>query len=126
MNLYKKTRTTLFFLLLSPIGYICAQSEYSDQLDLMIDFAYPVSMIESVRQDLNQALYFARQNDFQSVVSLLQDALAKFTSRATISDDDIAYIENLIHQIDAIMQSLENNDQRAIIVDLCQQLEGRL
>ncbi|MDP3788059.1 MAG: hypothetical protein Q8Q60_01915 [Candidatus Chromulinivorax sp.] len=131
MNMYKKTKISLFFILSVLITqldakYPLSDSLASDQLDSMIDFAYPVSIMESVRQDLNRALYFLRQNDLESVPFLLQDALAKLASRQVVSDDDRDHIQNLIDQINAIIYNLEHKDKSGIILDLCQQIQDKL
>ncbi len=124
MSMYKKT--TLFCLLFAPITQLDARLQSSDQLDSMVDFGYPISTIESVRQDLSQALYFSRQHNLESVPLLLQDGLSKLTSRQVITDDDRDHIQNLIDQINAVIQSLEKKDKSMLILDLCQQLQEKL
>ncbi len=127
MSMYKKT-ATLFFLLFSPITQLDAkiQSTSSDQLDPMVVFAYPISVIESVRQDLSRALYFLQQHDVEEVPALLQDALTKLASRKVINDDDRDHMQNLIDQITALIEVLENKEKSAGILDLCQELQDKL
>lgn len=131
MSIYnKKKASTLFFLLLTIIyctGHrLDARHQKSDEIDLMVDFAYPVSAIQSARQDLNQALYFSQQNDLESVESLLQEGLSKLASRQSIEQEDREYIQAIINQIDALINSLEKQDKSIAILDLCQQFQDRL
>ena len=131
MSIYnKKKASTLFFLLLTIIyctGHrLDARHQKSDEIDLMVDFAYPVSAIQSARQDLNQALYFSQQNDLESVENLLQEGLSKLASRQSIEQEDREYIQAIINQIDALINSLEKQDKSIAILDLCQQFQDRL
>lgn len=130
MNIYRKASKPLFFLLLAIVFSVQARSDHrstsSEKLDLMVDFAYPISMIQSVRYDVSQALYFSQQQDLELVASLLQNALSKLASRNSIDDDDRDYIQQMINQIDALIKDLEKKDKSGIILDLCQQIQDRL
>ena len=130
MGIYNKKKiATLFFLLLTTIyctiDSLDARIQSSDKIDLMVDFAYPISAMQSVRQDLNQALFFSQQNDLESVESLLQEGLSKLASRKSIEQEDREYIEAIINQIDVLINSLEKQDKSIAILDLCQQFQDR-
>lgn len=133
MNMYRKVSKLLFFVLLVAISSVQARSDHhfqisqsSEKLDLMVDFAYPISMVQSVRYDLSQALYFSQQQDLTAVVSLLENALSKLASRQSIEDEDRDYIQQMIAQIDALIKDLEKKDKSTQILDLCQQIQDRL
>ena len=114
------------FLLQDRVGAISSQL---DKLDSMIDFAYPVSTVQSARNDLSQAVYALQQNDIDLVAMMLQNALVKIVSRKSfddrkaLDDDDLAYIQDMIKQIDDLITQLENKDKAMLITELCQQLQ---
>lgn len=128
MNNHKKIKMILFFLLPMTI-FAQSHEEFQDEehvnLDLMVDFAYPVSTMQSVRHDLSQAVYFLQNNDHSSVISLLENACTKFNTRQNIHDDDRDFIQEMINQINALIEKLEDSD-RSVIHDLCQQLQDKL
>ena len=132
MNSYKNIRIDLFFVLIALFSQLNAQIQESDRLDLMVDFGYPVSTMQSVRQDLSQTVYFLQQHDYSSdssisssVISTLENALSKMSSRQVIESDDRDFIQEMIDQINALIEKLEASD-RTMIFDVCQQLQGRL
>ena len=127
MSIYKKATGTLLLLLLTAITSAAPQHHPQgfQQLDLMVDFGYPVSTMQSVRQDVSQALYFLQQHDHNSVSSILEDALTKLNSRNNVDPQDIEYIQAMIDKINALIESLEESD-RSAIDDLCQQLQSKL
>ena len=91
MNSYKNIRIDLFFVLIALFSQLNAQIQESDRLDLMVDFGYPVSTMQSVRQDLSQTVYFLQQHDYSSdssisssVISTLENALSKINIRQII------------------------------------------
>ncbi len=132
MKIYNKRRTAFIllfvtmFLLQDRVGAISSQL---DKLDSMIDFAYPVSTVQSARNDLSQAVYALQQNDIDLVAMMLQNALVKIVSRKSfddrkaLDDDDLAYIQDMIKQIDDLITQLENKDKAMLITELCQQLQ---
>ncbi len=127
MSIHKKAQGALLLLLLTTI-ISATQQQYlqnSESLDLMVDFGYPISTMQSVRQNISQAVYFLQQNNHESVVSLLQDAITLLDYRKSIEPEDREYLEAMIKQIDALIASLEKSD-RSAIADLCQQLQSRL
>ena len=130
MNIYIKIKTTLFFLLFgvffSGTLPLHAVLHEIDQLDSMVDFAYPVSAMQLVRQDLNQALYFSQHNNFETAENFLQQAISKFSLRKSIEQEDREYIQEIINQIDALINSLEHTDRSLAILDVCQQFQDRL
>ncbi len=128
MKIYSKRRVVFFLL-----AIVCcmnveleAQSQKQEQLDCMVDFAYPVTRVESARNDLSEAVYSLQQNDIDLVAHMLQSALAKLVSRKALEDDDRQYIQDMINQINAMIESLESNDKSIEIVDLCNQLQDRV
>lgn len=128
MNINNKMKVKLLFLLFATIIQVDAKLQSPEQLDLMVDFAYPISITQAVRQDLSQALYFLQYGDINSVVSSLQDAVSKMSSRQPLQPDDRDFIEEMIAKIDQLIAALgdSNNGQRSILVDLCHQLRDTL
>jgi hypothetical protein len=130
MSLYRENKTVLFFLLFTTmfavISQLDARHQSPDTLDSMVDFAYPVSIIQSVRQNLIQALYFSQQNDLESVIVPLQDALSSLAYRQPINQENKESIQKLLDQINAMIQNLEKKDKSVVILDLCLQLQDRL
>ncbi|MBV8661315.1 MAG: hypothetical protein JO129_04175 [Candidatus Dependentiae bacterium] len=128
MNINSKIKIALFFLLFPTIILVDAKSQEPQQLDLMVDFAYPVSMPQSVRQDLSQALYFLQHDEINFVISSLQDAVLKMNSRQPLQPDDRDFIEEMIAKIDELIASLGglHDDQRSIMLHLSDQLRDSL
>lgn len=126
MNSLKNMKIKWFLLLMTVVNYqLNAQPEDCDELDLMVDFAYPVSIMQSVRQNLSQAVYFLQQNNQASIYFLLQDAISKLSLRQNVQQDDRDFIQEMIDQINALIEELEES-QRSTILDLCQQLQDKL
>jgi len=131
MNLYKKIKKRLWILVAmsmrlhsqQPITSIQQEQEVTSQLDPMQDFAYPVSIIQKARQDLNQALFSVQQQNFDQAASLLQNAIDTLQVKGSqeLSPDDEQHIAQMIAQITAIINT-HKNEQRALIEDLCQQI----
>ena len=134
MKIYKnmKAKHRLFFVMFALSISVGAIDTSSDQIDSMVDFAYPVSDMQSARHDLSQAVYSLEQNDIDLVAAMLQNALIKIVSRKSaddrkaIDDDDREYIQDMINQINAIIASLEHKNKAVLIVELCQQLQESL
>ncbi len=124
----KRYTSKLFYMaLFFSAGCIHAkQGLKNDALDVMVDFGYPVSMMQSVRQNLNQSLYFLQQHNFEFVIPNLQEAVAKLDTRLNVSQDDKDYIQAMIDQINALIESLESEHDRSLIVQLCQQIQDHL
>ena len=97
-----------------------------DQFDVMVDFAYPVSVMQSVRQDLNQSVYFLQQKDDEPVIPNLQSAVSKLGTRLNISQDDKDYIQAMIDQINALIESLESEQDRSQIAQLCKEIQDHV
>lgn len=127
MNVDHKVRVRLFYLLFTVMFSLGVHSndELQDHLDLMVDFSYPISIIQSVRQDVSQSVYFLQKGDHSSVSSLLQDAVSKLSSRQVVQQDDINFMQEMIDKINALIDSLEESD-RSEISSLCQQLQDKL
>jgi len=130
MNIYKKGQV---FVLLISVNLTYGQSPdvarvESEELDLMSDFAYPVSTMQMIRQNLSQALYFLQQNHGPEAASLLSQALSMLMTRQPIEPDDYAYMQQMIQQIDDLITTLENldEDDKSQISDACDQLQRRL
>jgi hypothetical protein len=121
-----KNRTILMIFLLGAGRSIQSKQLSDDFIDVMVDFAYPVSMMQSVRQDLNQAVYFLQQQDLQQVVSHLEQAASKSAIRLNVSQDDKDYIQAMIDQINALIASLESEQDRSHIAQLSQEVQDHL
>lgn len=117
-----KNRTILMIFLLGAGRSIQSKQLSDDLIDVMVDFAYPVSMMQSVRQDLNQAVYFLQQQDLTSGIAHLRDAGSKVTVRLNVSQDDKDYIQAMIDQINALIASLESEQDRSEIAQLSQEI----
>jgi len=129
MNVDHKTRVRLFYVLFSVMFSVGIHSNddlhESQDFDSILDFSYPVSVIESVRHDLSQAVYYLQNNDSSSGSSLLQDAVSKLSSRQMVQQDDINFMQEMIDKINGLIETLEESD-RSVISGLCQQLQEKL
>ncbi len=117
MNIYRKIKTLLLcsvFVAVSRLDQLYATTQEPGQLDAMIDFAYPVSIIQSVRKDVSQALYYLQQSEGQSTVLMLQDALSKLMYRKVIEQDDADYIQEMINNFKVSIKTLYLNYCRPI------------
>jgi bifunctional pyridoxal-dependent enzyme with beta-cystathionase and maltose regulon repressor activities len=126
MNRLNKAIFLLFLISMTAGSARSRPIHHDDTLDAMVDFAYPISMMQSIRQDLNQALYGMQQQNFQSVAPLLQDALSKLHTRVGMNSDDVAYIQAMIDQIHALIVGLEYEQDRSLIDDMCLQIQKLL
>lgn len=118
----------LHFLMIIASAYsvICYANLDEEQLDPMIDFAYPVSMMQSIRHDISSAVYALRHDNKLSAESLLENVVARLISRIAISDDDREYIQEMINQINILIAQLEDRSDYAHISDLSQQVSEKL
>jgi len=132
MKIYNKLRAVSLFLVVAAFflqDQIDAISSPLDKIDCMVDFGYPVSQAQSARNDLSQAVYALQQNDIDLVATMLQNALVKIVSRKSVDDrkalddDDLAYIQAMIKEIDNLIAQLENKEKAILITELCQQLQ---
>jgi hypothetical protein len=134
MKIYKNIKAVyrLFFVIFALHISMSAIDTSSDQIDSMVDFAYPISDMQLARNDLSQAVYALQQNDIDLVAAMLQNALIKIVSRKSfddrkaIDDDDREYIQDMINQINAIIDQLEHNDKAIVIAELSAQLQESL
>jgi hypothetical protein len=127
MKIVKKRKVVLAFLCLITLSIQSRQLQNSDEIDVMVDFAYPVSIMQSIRQDLNQALYACQQKKYESALSMLHNAVSKLHEQEIVMNaDDIAYMKAMINQINVLMQNVENDQDRSALIDLCQQVVSYL
>ncbi len=134
MKIYKNMKALyrLFFVIFAINISISAIDTSSHQIDAMVDFGYPISDMQSARNNLSQAVYALEQNDIDLVAAMLQSALIKIVSRKSVNDrkaiddDDREYIQDMINQINAIIDQLEHKDKAITIAELSRQLQDTL
>lgn len=129
MNIVKKIRRLALLLISTTTAWTVQLKSSHDEehFDVMIDFAFPVHVMQSIRQDLNQSLYFIQQRNYVVAVPTLQDAVSKLHTRASMNSDDIAYIQAMIDQIHAFMlSSLEDCQERSAILEMCSKIQDFL
>lgn len=108
-------------------------NEHRDRLDVMTDFAYPVGEIEAVRHEIAQGLCFLRQaslhhdsQDFLRALQALEQADAQSMTRAKMTEDDRDSLQNLLDQINALINSLEEQDHRSNFLSIHDRLQNKL
>lgn len=122
MKIVKKTKMALAFLFVTVMSISSRSADSGYEIDVMVDFGYPIFMMQSIRQDLNQAVYACQQKKHESVLLMLNDALSKLNSQVSMNVDDIAYIKAMIDQINVLMETTENDQDRSLILEVCQQI----
>lgn len=108
------------------------------QVDSMVDFRYPVSVMEQVHTNLAHVLYDLEmkpvhkshlQNDvIDTSIHTLQEVDDLLTSKQhNIKSEDIDFLESMIDRIDKLIEHLEGDDDRAASVrDMCQSIKEKL
>ncbi|MBP6870339.1 hypothetical protein KBC04_05625 [Candidatus Babeliales bacterium] len=115
----------LFFVLFVTV-FSKVYTYESTQLDVMADFAYPVSMMENIRYNMGQAVYALQHADSSSSASFLEQAASNLGFRQMVSDDDRQFIQEMIDKINALIKDLEDDTDRSCMIDLSQQIQDKL
>jgi len=113
--------------------FFMAYNVYATTLDnnnqnCIIDFSYPVSQVESARQDIAQALYFLQDGTYQDVdkaLNLIESGSDKLNTRIVLDPDDRDYLQAMIDKINSLINALENDDQRSYLASLSSQLQNQ-
>jgi len=132
MKILNNTHRALF-ILLSTITFlvISATDNESQELhdfDCMVEFSYPHSHMQLVRQEIAHALHFLHEHHEESAIASLEAAQAKLLeSRKPMSSEDRDYLQAMLDKINALIDSLEKeNNYRSQLLDLCHHLHNRL
>lgn len=117
----------LFIMSLSLLAF----ARCHDHFDVMIDFAYPMSDIESLRQDITQGLYFLQQSDheqdtYQRAVDMFEQANSRVIDHEKISSDDYDFLQAMLDQINDLIAKLESEQEhRSHLSEVCSDLNNK-
>lgn len=114
------------FLLLYTSQFFIVDLNASEKLDVMVDFAYPLSIIESVRYAVSQAVFSLQHGQESSAISFLEEAIPPLQSRQKVTDDDRDFLESMLDQINALIDALEKDQNKSMLVRLSQEIANEL
>lgn len=129
MNNNKMLKMVMFLFIMSLS--LLAFAREQDHFDVMADFAYPMSDVESLRQDITQGLYFLQQVDheadtYQRAVDMFEQANSRVVDHDKISSDDYDYLQAMLDQINSLIESLEaQNQHRSHLSEVCGDLNNK-
>lgn len=124
MNNYSRIQSLLFLFFFTQVTIVLSYKS-DDQLDVMQDFSYPVSVVESLRYDVCQSLFYLKHDDFVSALSLLDQAVCKLSATEYFSQDDLLYLDVLCDQICAFVHTLQDDSTQLAIIELIEQIKSR-
>lgn len=125
MNNYSPIQSLLFLFFFTQVTVVLSY-QADDQLDVMQDFSYPVSVVESLRYDVCQSLFYLTHDDPVSALSFLDQAVCKLSATEYFSQDDLLYLDALCGQMYAFMHTLEDNANQLEMINLVEQIKSRL
>lgn len=117
MNSYSMIKKLLLVVLYSLCFFIFDIYGF-EKLDVMVDFAYPLSTIESVRYALSQALFSLQQGQENITIFFLEQALSLLDGEKKMTYDDIAFLQNMLEQITYYIDRYEEHQSKVVLLEL--------
>jgi len=117
----------LFIMSLSLLAF----GRDQDSFDVMTDFAYPMSDVESLRQDITQGLCFLQHADhesdtYQRAVDMFEQANSRVIDHDKISSDDYDFLQAMLDQINDLIAKLESEQEhRSHLSQICSDLNNK-
>lgn len=125
MKILKNARLLMVIISGSLVHAVPIQSART--LDFMKDFAYPVSQMQALRQELSQALYALQHQDSRSAIQGLHDVSSQLPDRTPVrGDDDYEYIQAMIDRINALIEQIESIDDQREVQELTERIRAIL
>ena len=125
----KVLKMVIFLFIMSLSLFAIARDQ--DHFDIMTDFAYPMSEVESLRQNITQGLCFLQQSDHVSdtylrAVDMFEQANSKVVDHDKISSDDYDFLQAMLDQINDLIATLESeNEHRSHLSQICSDLNNK-
>lgn len=111
--------------------------QQSIYVDSMVDFRYPVSVMEQVHTNLAQILYSLefktvyKGNSTQEVLDTSMETLQEvddlLVNKHNIKPEDVDFLQSMIDRIDSLIEHLEGEDSRVQdIHTMCASIKDKL
>ena len=125
MNSCNARKFFLSFLLctLSSFTMFCQDTDF---LDVMVDFTYPVSVMQSMRQDISQALFAAQDHQVSQAASFLEQAASQLDGIDMITQDDRQFIQAMLDKINSLIDQLPEEQDRSVLMQLSCTIQNKL